>query len=248
MTAILEPVLDAELVFDPDFEGVYETDWNFDQATAATEHINGVTSAYVENMDELFFDAFSHRVWRAMGFESWDLWRASLKIRKSTSERRQLAAKMARRGMSTRAIGSALGVSQKTADRDVRAARESNDSADFTDSQGEEIEESGTILGSDGKTYTKKFTCHRCKSRTAFDERTEIDGHLYCESCTDFLDAGGEIITEEGELVEEPLKSEKMMKAFASRIAKTEAPWNLGTARSLQKAMIAIVTQMEREV
>ena len=46
-------------------------------------------------------------------------------------------------GMSTRAIASATGISQKTASRELAAARESNDSP-------------VPVTGTDGKTYTPR--------------------------------------------------------------------------------------------
>ena len=50
-------------------------------------------------------------------------------------------------GMSTRAIASATGISQKTASRELTAARESNDSPEASPRP---------ITGTDGKTYTPR--------------------------------------------------------------------------------------------
>lgn len=137
--------------FDPDFEGSYETDWNYDQAHAATQHIQEQMNGFAENMDQLMFDAFSHRVWIGLGYDSWEAWRSSINVRRPITERRALVSRMHKRGMSTRAIGSALNISHMTAQRDLDAV-----DAGVTDVPSDDIEESETILGTDGKKYARK--------------------------------------------------------------------------------------------
>ena len=157
----LVDVIDAEVqptdvAFDPDFDGTYVTDWDYDTAHAETQRIQNHMNEFAENMDELMFDAFSHRVWRAMGYDTWEDWRSSLRVRKSVTERRALTARMHKRGMSTRAIGAALGVSHMTAERDLKVVAAQEDSGEgVTNVPADDIEESEKILGSDGKQYTR---------------------------------------------------------------------------------------------
>jgi len=153
--ATTETVIDGELVFDPDFDGTYATDWNYDQAAAATAVINEVTGQFAENMDELMFDAFSHRVWVGLGYETWEAWRGSLTVRKSVSERRALTSKMHKRGMSTRAISAALGVSKGTVGNDLAAGAQDWAGDELTDSDGKPIVQSEKIKGADGKDYKR---------------------------------------------------------------------------------------------
>lgn len=153
--ATTETVLDAELVFDPDYDGTYATDWNYDQAAAATAVINDTTGKFAEDMDELMFDAFSHRVWVGLGYETWEGWRGSLTVRKSVSERRALTAKMHKRGMSTRAIGAALGNSEGTVRNDLKASAQDYAVEPLTDSDGNPIVESEKITGTNGKSYKR---------------------------------------------------------------------------------------------
>lgn len=128
---------EGELVFDPDYEGTYETDWDYDKAHAATTFINQRANEFADDMADLMFDAFSHRVWIGLGYESWEEWRSTLNPKRTVTERKAMVAKMRAKGMSIRAIGSGLGVSHTTVQRDLPPG---------TDVPPE-------VTGSDGKQY-----------------------------------------------------------------------------------------------
>lgn len=181
-------VADAEVTFDPEYDGTYVSDWDYDQAHAATKHIENEWNASVENMDVLLFDAFQHRVWIALGYESWDEWRRSINYRRPLSERRALTAKMHRLGMSTRAIGSALNVSHMTAERDIKAVAAQED-ATVTDVPVEE--QSEKILGVDGREYSR--------SRKASEIATRRKTHAYmCLMRVEAIEGQAKLIKDTG--------------------------------------------------
>ncbi len=93
---------------------------------------------------EAVVEAYQQRDWEVLEYESWDAYIdgefGSDRIRLTKKRRQGIVSEMRQRGMSTRAIGSALGVSQKTVDRDVDEV-ESDDSPE-------------SVIGTDGKTYS----------------------------------------------------------------------------------------------
>lgn len=94
----------------------------------------------------LIVEAFERRVWLALGLPTWDAYCAS-HLRGMTpsidrTERQQRVAELREAGMSTRAIGSALNVDQKTVVNDLRAVEENSSP-----------EERAPVLGLDGKAY-----------------------------------------------------------------------------------------------
>jgi hypothetical protein len=153
MTAAVQEIFDAEVVeegpFDPDYEGTYETDWDYDQAISATKEINSAAQSFVEEMFRLRKEAYFHRVWLGLGYESWDEWCSSLTTPKLPSTtRRAMALEMSQAGMTTRPIAAALGVSQMTAVRDVKAA---------VAELGPEVqsEQAEMLTGANGKQYKR---------------------------------------------------------------------------------------------
>jgi hypothetical protein len=151
MTTAVQEVLDAEVVeqFNPDYEGTYETDWDYDTAIAATTQINHVAQGFVEEMFRLRKEAYFHRVWLGLGYESWEEWCTSLTTPKLPSTtRRAMAQEMSSAGMTTRPIAAALGVSQMTAVRDIKQA---------TEELGPEVqsEQSEMLTGANGKQYKR---------------------------------------------------------------------------------------------
>ena len=101
----------------------------------------------VEAIWELVKQAYQSRAWVALGYDSWDDYCTrefgTSRIRLPREERQEVVASMREIGMSTRAIASATGISQKTASRELAAARESNDSP-------------VPVTGTDGKTYAPR--------------------------------------------------------------------------------------------
>jgi hypothetical protein len=87
--------------------------------------------------------AYAERDWVTLGYASFDAYVDSEfgedRLRLSPEERREAVAELRLTGMSQRAIGSALGVDQKTVSNDLRA--------------GEENSSPAAITGTDGKTY-----------------------------------------------------------------------------------------------
>lgn len=76
---------------------------------------------------QLYIDLYRGRAWIALGYETWDAYCAgefaeARMLRIDREQRREIVAEMRVRGMSTRAIGTALGVPDRTVAHDVRAA------------------------------------------------------------------------------------------------------------------------------
>lgn len=115
----------------------------------------------VEIAERQIIRAWEGRAWLALGYESWDEMAAvefsSHYIKIAPDERRAKAIEMAKVGMSTRAIGSALGVSKSTISDDLRCP-ESDTSPDddraVPSAEPPEAEPS-QVTGLDGKTYPK---------------------------------------------------------------------------------------------
>lgn len=118
------------------------------------------------------------RGWIALGYSSWgDMCDArfnSTFIRIPRERRQEVVCSLAEKGMSTRAIGSALGVGNKTVHRDIQAGV-SNDTP-------------ATVTGTDGKTYTRQ---ERLEPSAATNEAT----HRQEENSAEFqklIEARGE--------------------------------------------------------
>jgi len=89
-------------------------------------------------------ESYRQRDWITLGYESWDALCAAefgTVLRLSIEDRQQAAAELHDAGMSTRAIGSALGISDTTVVRALSGA--SNEATD-------------TVTGLDGKSYPAK--------------------------------------------------------------------------------------------
>lgn len=94
---------------------------------------------------KLISEAFMGRAWVALGYESWDSYCAgefteARMIRLDREQRREIVADLRVQGMSTRAIGTALGVHHDTVAEDVRAVAGVGNPTP-------------RITGSDGKSY-----------------------------------------------------------------------------------------------
>lgn len=103
----------------------------------------------VEAIWELVKQAYQSRAWSVLGYESWDDYCTrefgTSRIRLPREERQEVVSSMREIGMSTRAIGAAVGVDQKTISNDLR--REENSSPGVGPQP---------VTGMDGKTYTPK--------------------------------------------------------------------------------------------
>jgi hypothetical protein len=111
-----------------------------DKATA-----RGLVDKITASLDEIrdaIIQLWDGKGWVTLGYPSWqDLCEAEfrMKLQLPTTERISVVHDLTKRGMSSRAIGSALGVDQKTVVNDRHA--------------GEEDSSPGTTIGLDGKRY-----------------------------------------------------------------------------------------------
>lgn len=130
-------------------------------AQRLTERIRNRMRQLQESIDRLgclIAEAYNNRVWLALGYDTWDDYVAAefgvAQVRLERDQRQELVVSLRSAGMSTRAIGSALGVDQSTVVRDAR-----------TDASASV----GQITGVNGKTYTPpapkpepEFLCGDC--------------------------------------------------------------------------------------
>lgn len=117
------------------------TDLTREQARVLTDTINTTLGS----LWRLVVKAWEGRAWAALGHESWDAYCAAEldtdHFKLPRAERREVVVSMREAGMSTRAIGAALGVGNKTVHRDLGPV--SNDTP-------------APVTGLDGKTYDPK--------------------------------------------------------------------------------------------
>jgi hypothetical protein len=115
-----------------------------------------------EDLRQLIAEAKTRGIHKDLGFKSWPDYIADVasempNVARSVDERRQVVALLAGEGMSQRAIADAVGVSQKTVDRDLDQVSH-NDSpctpTDFADSA--PVTTPDTVTGRDGKQYPAK--------------------------------------------------------------------------------------------
>ncbi len=114
-----------------------------DEARQLTDRIK----AHVTELLPLIKEAFERRADVALGYTNWpDYCDQELRgLRLPVAQRREAVAELAQTGMSTRAIGSALGVDHKTVSNDLRSAGENSP-------PGKDLS-LATVTGLDGKQY-----------------------------------------------------------------------------------------------
>lgn len=132
-----------------------------DQARALTNRIKvGLEGTYL-----LIQEAFASRAWEALGYETWHEYCVSEfdggQLRLPKAERQKVVELMRETGMSTRAIGSAIGVSQMTVVNDIAATEQNYSVADSVPEpdqpEPDQPEpEPPTVTGVNGKTYQAK--------------------------------------------------------------------------------------------
>lgn len=213
-------VLDAEVVWDADYEGALPTDWTFEQATEATAEINGLAKNFAAEWQAYMLDAYYHRVWKGLGFDGWEEWRTSIATMKLTAtDRKAMALEAKKRGFTTRAIASMQGVSQTTASRDVREP-ESKDSK------------------KPKAPVPETFTCVQCSEDFPVAERTELEDGLYCNGCLEKIEEAAEY--DEARESQETPKAEEpdaILVSKMNQVAKLAAktPWTpASTARIIK--------------
>lgn len=113
---------------------------------------------------ELLVEAYQRRAWAALGYPSWDAYTdaelGEARLRLPREQRREVVASMTEAGMSTRAIGSALGVDPMTVSRDRAGVAKATSVAEPIDAEIVDEDDQPAmshpldILGTDGKTYT----------------------------------------------------------------------------------------------
>lgn len=115
-----------------------------EQARARAERIRAGIRTFVATLNDIA-DAYRECDWETLGYDSWDQYVAQefseARLRLSTEDRRKAVETLRLTGgMSTRAIGSALGISEATVRRDLAGA--SNDAV-----------QDQLVVGTDGKRY-----------------------------------------------------------------------------------------------
>lgn len=126
----------------------------------ARERVDRVKAA-VESGRQDLVALWRGRAWIALGYETWDaLCDVEFGVRMALprDERREIVSGLRREGMSTRAIGSALGVDQKTVVRDLSTEADASD--DLPD----------TVTGLDGRQRPAKVT-----TTTRTTEATKVE-------------------------------------------------------------------------
>jgi hypothetical protein len=139
---------------------------------AEARDITGRIRASLDVAWDLLVRAYLQGAWRALGYASWDAYTdaelGETRLRIPREQRRELVASMSDAGMSTRAIGSALGVTQQTVANNRAAS-----GVKFLTPDAEPIPAGQTVLtdegavadiepeprrvvGTDGKTYTSR--------------------------------------------------------------------------------------------
>jgi DNA-binding CsgD family transcriptional regulator len=113
-------------------------------ARALTEKIKVAVDAMMEDVAL----AYASQAWRILGYSSWDSYCQTefrgCRLRGAVAERRTNVVELSNRGLSTRAIGSALGINETT----VRV--------DLTKQSGTEKNAPERVTGSDGKSYPRR--------------------------------------------------------------------------------------------
>jgi SAM-dependent methyltransferase len=106
-------------------------------------HLVDQINATADRLADLAIEAYARRAWLSLGYASWDAFTAAeIQLPKlGRDERRELVASLRSAGMSTRAIGSAIGVAPKTVRRDLAGGA-------FAPP-----EKPDKVVGADGKTY-----------------------------------------------------------------------------------------------
>lgn len=150
----LIPTVDGEIVDGP-------TPLTEREAKALDKKIRAASdklSTTSENLLNLLEKAASGQIHEALGLSSWTAWfKDAVQINVSDRfERKELAKMMSGKGMSQRAIAGALGVSQKTVDRDL---------------DGEEAEEGATVTSLDGADRPK----NKPKKDDNIEDAEEVD-------------------------------------------------------------------------
>ncbi|GAB2547949.1 helix-turn-helix transcriptional regulator [Brachybacterium huguangmaarense] len=126
-------------IYDPDLSTIeiasYEQVMDLDHARLVVDEIRRRAGAFVEqsaqlqadaeDLTELIVTAYRGQAWLALGYESWEELQAAefsqARLWESVESRRAQVARFIEEGLSTRAIGSVLGISKATAHRDSLA-------------------------------------------------------------------------------------------------------------------------------
>lgn len=121
------------------------TDLTYEGALALDERID----KWHEQGHKLAIDAYKGRIWLQLGYESWEAYcdtkRHAFAPALDRDARREVVGEMRDAGMSTRAIGSALGVGDATVRRDLDTGAPNDAPA-----------ERAPVVGQDGKTYSPR--------------------------------------------------------------------------------------------
>lgn len=104
----------------------------------------------VEGTWQLIREAYVSRAWAALGYDTWDAYCAAefgtSRLALPREERREIVASLRESGLSTRAIGAAVGISEATVRREMSTA---------SSALGNDAVEPRQVLGVNGKTYVQ---------------------------------------------------------------------------------------------
>jgi hypothetical protein len=149
-------------------------------ARSLTDQLRGALAVLADQLEiaaNLYIEAYQLRAWAALGYPSWDAYLdaelGEVRARLSRAQRLPAVVSMTEAGMSNRAIGSVLGVSEGT----VRADREQVRSSTHLLEEPVEVEvledvvaPPTTVLGTDGKTYLAASTAPARRRRPLPDQ------------------------------------------------------------------------------
>ena len=107
-------------------------------------HLVDQINATADRLADLAIEAYTGRAWLSLGYASWEAFTAAeIQLPKlGRDERRELVASLRSAGMSTRAIGSAIGVSDGTVRNDIGST-----------AQNYAVEQPENVVGLNGKRY-----------------------------------------------------------------------------------------------
>lgn len=160
------------------------------EARALTDQIkSNLTVAY-----DLIVVAWKQRVWEPLEYESWNAYcivefGGERMVRLTMNQRQEIVASLSNEGMSTRAIGSSLGIDESTARHDLKRAEKAQNPQTRT----REGNPAGVRVGTglDGKVYhqfpTTKEEAEVCRPATIRPEVVETPISWYTNQFAEYL-------------------------------------------------------------
>ncbi|AZI57177.1 hypothetical protein EH165_02405 [Nakamurella antarctica] len=159
---------------------------------AEAAQLTGRIQQGMDHVQALVVEGFTGRIWIALGLGTWDAWADKFfgnrpMLAFSREERPALVSTLSQAGLSTRAIGAAIGTDQRTVRRDLDSTA-ANAAVDTT---GHGVEARDKIAGTNGKDYNRptpkpKPEFPQCQVCGELNERCH--GGSTCTQWQDYLD------------------------------------------------------------